>query len=380
MTDTTVQDDSALDPEKQEQEPKATDAQPGQSDQVDEVDPDEAELEAARKAAETPPADAAPGEGDGKEPPPDAEGKDGKPASPGPAKDQGAKPNAGKAKPAADTPMIPKARFDEVNTELGSTKEQLAYWRGRAEAYGTKGDTTGQPGAEGAETQDPPDPYKERIATARQRVSEAAKKYDDGDMTLQEYEKIRGETDDEIFEARQEQSALAATSRTQQPTTAFSDEVILDNHAAKLEQDHPSLQHATDADIEALTDMARTHFKRIGKPIGVGPRDTMRLRQGVAILADRFIPVWNHEARAALAASKPSRTTSPGRKPAQQPNLSPDAKARLDKITAAQEHPPDTRNMGRSQGTKNEITEDDINRMSEDEIAALPAETRARFL
>lgn len=335
----------------------------------------EAEAEAAREeSGEAPPA----------EPATD-------PVAPAPA------PAAAPTEPApaattGEQPMIPKARFDEVNNARIEAERALAFREGQLAAAQQQPAPASEPPAE------PPPPAPDFAAKqqeARDRHKEVARRYDNGEITMEEVEESRfrmGAELDEIDRSRREHEAAAAqpAQPAQQPMTAdeaakvFTDAVSqqaqLNAHAIQLNQQHPYLLAITPQDMPLIQAAVVRELAEAGTPIVFdnSPQQTIRLREAIAQKIDRMGPTMypNFDPNSVTQPPSPSGPTS---QPTAQPALSPQAKARQDKLNLAADHPPDTTQVG-SQGGHQEVTEQQILNMSDDEIAALPAHLQDKYL
>lgn len=269
---------------------------------------------------------------------------------------------------------IPYERFSEVNNDLKKTREELAYLQGQMDAMqaqmaGKAPATDTAPAAQPQPSVAPTD----AIQAHRASVKEAAAKFDSGEITLTEFEEVRAAAEDAIAELNVQRAAQAAAARqVQQP--GFADEAILANHAARLNEEHPYLTAMSGEQLMQLRAMAMAGAQAAGRPYGPGPAETMRLRQDVANLSDKFGPDFVPDFK---PTARPSATTTPKTGGGQ--NLSPSAQARMAKMGMAAAMPPDTSGMG-SAGNEDPYSEARIAAMSDEEIAALPASTRARIL
>lgn len=273
----------------------------------------------------------------------------------------------GKPKPGP----IPYERFHEVNERARTLEQQLAYERGAYEArlaalqqgLSQPAQQTGQP-----QQQQAPSTPDDLIKAERAKAREAAAKWEQGEITAAQYEEIRGQVEDTIWNIRQENSRPAAAEAPQ----SIADEQLLAQHAQQLEAAHPYLEVMTEQDVNRLVDLAYAQAAVEGKPIGTGARETARLREIVSELSDFYGPKWHPQAQV----RQPTQQTQ---QPGGQQQLSPQARARLAARQRAAQHPIDTRSVGNA-GHTTEITAAQVARMSEEELMALPAAVRARFL
>lgn len=391
MTDQLQQQEPA--PSNEPPETPAPAEQPSAPDNDDGptfIDPDAAELAAALKAVEE--EDAAAGGGgqapDGQsggdpaaEPEPTREGV--------PAQGQGEPQQPQGARQEPDP--VPYARFREVNEAARLARERAIYLEGQMEALraalGQQGQKPQQAGQQPQQQAEPSIP--ERIEAERQRLLDATTQYDEGKISLSQLERVRFQTDDAIAQLREEalrRAAAAAAPQAESLHPSLADETILQYQLTQLEQAHPALRMMSDADIEVLGQMARTEAARQGRPIGVGPRETLRLRQMAAELADVMAPRWYPNSApqpgtAPNGAAPPATQQTAGQPgaPAGQQALSPAAQSRLQKLNMAAAMPPDTHSMGGA-GRADHLSDASIEAMSDEEILALPPSLRNRYL
>lgn len=291
-------------------------------------DPDKA-------AVETPPAE------------PEKDGDD-KPAEGPPANDN---------QPA---PMIPKARFDEVNTENARLREQNAYFKGLADARQTQpaGDTPAVA---------PPKSPEDRIAELRQQKVAFAQKFDDGEKTFAEVTAETDKLNDQEHAIREEQ--LRGNQTPAQPGTS-GNELYLEEKTRDLESQHPYAKEIkSQDDWDFITKKAMAEFHAEGVTLPDDARGDLMLRERMATLTDRYGPMLTGK-----DLSKPSDDGKP-ETPGGPSGL---ADARKDKLALADKHPPDLSTSG-APGTPTEYTDEKIAGMSEDDIGELPQSVRDRL-
>lgn len=349
-------------------------------------DPDVAELAAARAALE---AEEKAASGD-EATPPDADSGAAEPKAPAPAADadEGTADADDEAsagdKPAPQTDTIPKPRFDEVNTERNALREENAYLKGRLEAMAANSGRPADTGTPDDQAQQQGPTPDERIAQARERRAEAAAQYDAGTITTVDFERIRDETDDEIYAARLEQQKAATPAPQQpqaptQPQVALSDEMLLNQHDTALEADHPFLAVLSKEETEHLADIAMQEGAARGQPYGPGMRDTYRLHTAIAELSDTFGPRWHPGTTPQAKTPDPRQQTGqPSAQTQQQGDLSQKQRQTLAKLRMAADAPPDSASMG-SAGETEELSDERIASMSDDELENLPPSVRNRL-
>lgn len=345
------------------------------------LDPDDQELEAARRALEEEEGGGQP-EPDPEDPPPEGgaagEGQDDPPAA---AATDDAQEGQDEEPPTDDQPdrgkgFVPYERFEKVNDELRSMREQMEYLRGALDAR--KAVQPGQQPDEPAQ----PDPRQEiqsRIAAAEQAVDEAAAAFDNGKMSMAEFKRLEREQNAAIRKAQDELDALdRPPPQPQEPGLSMTDEMALKEQAEYLHANHPYLDALSQEDALTLAEMARAEARRYGKPYGKGPREDARIREHVARLSDVYGPSWYPDFKPKTRSQQPE--ADPRRQqPRQPPGPSATATARERKLEMQERLPPDTSRLG-TQGTSDQLTEARILQMDEDELAALPAALKARWL
>lgn len=341
-----------------------------QGDEADDdlLDFDQAELQEAMKAAEEEGAGSEE-EGEG-EPEPDPQTQQ---ADQGTPQEGGAE--KGEEGDATSTPMIPKGRFDEVASQRDEAAREAAYFRGLYEGLRQSQPANQNQQGEGQQEQPPEPTPQEKIAAARQAIEEAAQKYDDGDLTTVEYEKVRAAQEDVIFEARLEANKPKEEGKKETATSQQNEDLYLDQLTAKLEEDHPyTLKIEDEGRWNFIRQEAIGDLQKEGVQLGNDARSLYQLRKRMAELTDRYGPIWYGEIE---GGSQPKAGNDGGQKPTTTSQRAKDLDA---KLTMSEQQPPQTMDLG-SQGSGTErITEADIMKMTDDEIAALPPAVRDRLM
>lgn len=333
------------------------------------TDPDELELQAAKAAAQAEDTAAKP------------EGAEGAVTADGKTPAQPTTTTTG-AKPAAQAagPMIPKARFDEVLTGKSKAEQEAAYWRGRAEASGTAAPGTGQQQQQQQQPQTP----EQRIAAVRTEKAALAKEFDDGNLSMADYEARRDALDDKVTGIREE--ALLTKVRPAGDTKSSNDELFLDSKTAELEDSHPWV-HIFDqvgkAHWPLIETQARENLAERGVEIK-GSIGTYHLREEMAKLADEIGPALLATKATAKGIALPGQTqdTAATKPPQQQQQkeLSPEAKARLAKLDQHRQAPPNLNNMSGSSVNEDVLSDARVETMSEADYDKLPKATRDKLL
>lgn len=353
--------DDARPQETTQQQPMETSAAEGHALSHD--DPEAAELAAARAAVEAEErAAAAPKEQQDQQ----------QPAA-----------NAAPVPPQQQQPQrpgpVPYERFQQAAHRLRTLEEENAFLKGSLDVL-REGRQTGAPPAATAvpaanEPAAPaPDSPEAIIAAAEQRAVAAAQKFDVGEITAEELTRVQTAAAKEIATA-QVHAALRQNAPAAQ--TSVTDQVLMEQHVQQLEASYPVLKALNQQQMAFLQRTAEAEAAAAGQPYRAGPRDTMRLREHVARLANVFSQHWGMQPQPATAAG--NGASNPTQNPARPSGLTPAAQQRLAKMDMAAGLPPDTARMGQASGT-DEISEQQILAMSDDDLAALPAATRARLL
>lgn len=294
------------------------------------------------------------------------EGGEGAPAEPP------VTPDTGKAAPVGegdkDTPMIPKARFDEVNNAKNTAEQSAAYWRGVAEARAAA-QTAAQPNTPPVET------TEQKLQAVRADKLAAAKKFDAGELSAEQWEAEKQALDDREWTIRQ-QEMVEKTKPAAPPAqpSPQDDSLYLETLTAKLETDHPYVAEITrESDFNWLMTRAREDLVASGGlPEDGKPETTLQiynLRKRIAELSDEFGPQLTGK-----TLGEPGKAPAPSGQPAAKPSLSPEALARAAKLELQGTLPPDLTQMGGTPGNPSgELTDAQIEGMDDEEIAAAMA-------
>ncbi|HEC14941.1 MAG TPA: hypothetical protein ENI72_04200 [Rhodospirillales bacterium] len=280
--------------------------------------------------------------------------------------------------------MIPKSRFDSAQAKTRGERDEAlqsaAYWKGRAEQAALM--PQGTPA-----TTEPEITPDQIIAEAREQKNKLVKEYDDGTIDTMEYETAKDQLEDRIFEARQSKLTPPAPPQKEEPAEKVEtgEDLYLDQLTAGLEEKHPFALAipADDPRWGFLEGEALRQFNAEGTQLQQGARGLFMLRERMAQLTDQYGPLWTGKtveqlnANTGDVAARPTQeTTVPG---GEKPGLSSQAKARKEKLILSGQHPPDISNLG-SSGINEEITDADIEKMTDEEIAALPDSAKQKFL
>lgn len=291
-------------------------------------------------------------------------------------------PAAG-AQPAAEPTMIPYARFVEVNSAKSEAERVAAYWRGIAEARGTPAPAAQPAQTQQTQTVEPPDPLK----ALRDEKKALAKRYDGGELSMEDYEAQRDALDDKATSIREEQ-LLARVPKAAAPAQGASDALYLETLTAQLEIQHPWVvvfdQVATNSEWELLRTRAIDNCAARGVDPTKGDLGRYELRKEIAKLADELGHALIGKRATEKGIALPGAQASQGQQQQQQqqqPPRVPQAQARLDAMVKAAGAPPDISNLaGNGAGDPGGVPSDaHLERMSDEEINALPVSVRNRL-
>jgi len=186
--------------------------------------------------------------------------------------------------PAPDTPMIPKARLDEVLGRLTEAERLSAYQAGQIEAYKN---SRQQPNSDAAPVETP----EQKISAIDQKVSALETQFNDGDLSTSEYIRQAMALQDEKttirMDAQQPTEALVSPS-----PNATNPDLALELETQKLETAHANLSTLSTADVSYLLGKAHEMAQAAGHPYDMdNPVDVLRARTDIAVLSDTFVPV-----------------------------------------------------------------------------------------
>lgn len=270
---------------------------------------------------------------------------------------------------------VPKARLDEALRHAAQLAQEVAYLKGAAEARTAQPVSQGQPQPP---QQPPANPYgaiEAAIVTEQDRVVQAAGQFDEGAITMVQFKAVEMQAQNNIASLRERVMLHVVQAQQPAPTTSLADQDILNRHQAQMEETHPWVTSLTNAELQHLAKVARDEFAALGRPIESGPHETIRLRGRVAQLATKFGPDWYPGRQVAAQAAPPAGGTQ-----TQPSNQQPQrGQQGATKLNLALNHPPQTNRAGTG-ANADVVTLDQVGRMTTEEIAALPAGTRARLL
>lgn len=281
--------------------------------------------------------------------------------------------------------MIPKARLDEVLSENSLLRDQVVYLRGLNDAKASNAaqapataapaaPAAGQPAPVNADQGVVVDEIEAGITAAEQKKLALAERYDNGEISSKQWKEQEILIDKEIrtlsdkrLEKIREESRAEAQNAVQ--TNNF--EAVKNNVGLQLQAKHPNVAviDSMDQDVakgvwEAITKQAAKNLATQGIKVSKdSPQSQLMLIQEKARLTDNleaFIPGFKVAPKAAPAAT--------GGQPSPK-GPSETAQNRQAKIDLANSQPPSITDMGA--GATQELTEADIENMTEDQMADL---------
>lgn len=299
------------------------------------------------------------------------------PAATPSATDAPADPAAKQQQQAAAPPMIPKPRFDEVNQRATKAEQDAAYWRGVAEA---RGQQQPQPGQQQTQQTQQPKP-EDRLAEIHSKQDAIATQFDNGELTLAEVTKQQRELT-KAETAIREELLLA---KVPKPTAAqpSTNELYLDTLTANIEVEHPMVlafdKVANDGEWGFVKSRAIEQLVARGIDPTKGDIGKYNLRKEMAVVIDDLGPALIGERAKAAGIELPTvKSTTQGQQ--QQQPANGDPKSRAAKLALAAASPPNLSTARASGEDPSAPSDSRIETMSDDEIAALPAAVRSKFL
>lgn len=280
---------------------------------------------------------------------------------------------------AAASQRIPRQRFNEA---VGKEREraeramaEAAYYKGMADALRQGRPQEGEPGQPDQQTP------AQKITALREEQVKFAQQYEDGELEggYVELRRRDAEIEDQIYTLRGEEIA-ARQNQTRQPSQQdgnnFVSGMVLEELTAQLEDQHPFAREGVlDEDQWNLIHAAaQAEIARQNISLTPGnPQSSYQVRKMMAEMADRWGPSLTGKTREDIL-------QQPAAQPAAKPNGATRA-ARQAKQALAGAHPPDITNRGQAAGGQpHDYTEQQIERMSDDDIMALPKSTRDRIM
>jgi hypothetical protein len=274
--------------------------------------------------------------------------------------------------PKATPQMVPIERLNAVIADRDKHRDTANYLAGQVAAIQAGlAPATAQPDPAAA-PQAPQPPAT--VAEARKQIREGRlavqQAYDNAEINSTEYAEKLAALDDLLLDTVE---AIAASAKSA-PQTSLVDDAIQTQHSQTLEQAHPYLTVLTAPQLQTLADMTRARWNGEGKFAQFGNNKVkmdMAFRADMAALSDTLGPQWAPDFKPQPAAPA---VPKPGAKP-----LSPTAAARAAKLDLAATMAPDISTIGKP-GATNELTEEDIMKMSPIELERVSPKLLQRFL
>lgn len=285
----------------------------------------------------------------------------------------------GDPRPPANQPtgMVPAARLAVMARERNELRDQLLNAQGQIEALRSQppAGATRQPAVDQQPT------LQEHLNVQLAAKLETARRFDRGEVTMEEATRAQQVADDVIATIRAQHllAHIQANQPVQTPALGLADSKLLDEHLVQMAGQHPWTTILNENDIAYLEKVAREEATALGRPIGKGAAETYRLRQATAELSDAFGPRWYPDYR--VQAPQPHQQSAA---PVQAPRgngVNPRVAQTQAALELAARQPPNAAGIGSARSPESsDPTEAQIEAMSEDEIMALPARVRARLL
>lgn len=285
---------------------------------------------------------------------------------------------------------VPKSRLDEVLGRLEQTEgrlnevtQQAEAWRQRAiymeGALAARAEQ--RPAAPQQQVQQPQQPSPEQLIVAEEaKKLAAAEQFDRGELSAAQMQQIMISADRQIAAVRERALFAAAMANVPQPTPGITDMQIIDAETVALEAMYPYTAVLRERDYAYLEEIARNTFRALGRQTTTSPNDILALRRMVARLAEALGPFLYPDAQVGQsqqpASGQQQRTTAPPLLGAQQQQRGSQPAF----VARQAAHPPNVHNAGSTAGSMDDFSDARIERMSTEEIAALPLEVRARLL
>lgn len=271
--------------------------------------------------------------------------------------------------------MVPKPRLDEALAEKDRFKTALAHAQGVIDVQRQmlqEGKVANQnqqvDGQQQEVTPTKPD-AKTLIAQAEDKKLELAQKFDDGEITLSDMKRQEVELDREI-RSLTEQSLKAVSEEAKkvaEDTVSAAKAVeFIESEALKLAEKHPYI-----AEIDAQPPEIRTGIWQAIEKEAVASLARKGINANDGTL-NSHIALMNE--KAALTNTYGPKYTGKQLQPASQPEkkpLSEKGQQLAQKVEMANQQPPSLAGAGSGVDQKTDLTEDDINSMSQDQLADL---------
>lgn len=293
------------------------------------------------------------------------------------------------------TPMIPKARFDQVLAERDQAREEAGYMKGFLAASKNINNVREQEKETNNEQEetsegDSVNDIDKAIEAAELRKLELAERYDEGEISTKEWKEAELSIDKEIRELSKQQLDMVAEKSkaiTNEILTAQQQQDFINSQALSIQQNHPNVEvidnlpeATSNAVWESINNQAILNLVSRGVNLQDGDiQSQVMLMREKAALTDQLTP----ENTASLLMGKyqfvdPTQYNKSSDNNSSQSNengvgkkgLSENAKNLSDKLDLANSQPPSIADMGAGNNT-GELTEQALENMSDDQIADL---------
>jgi hypothetical protein len=294
---------------------------------------------------------------------------------------------------------VPKARLDEAlaaataaRTEGEKWKERALYVEGALAARAAQQPPVAPPAAPAPAPSAQPtaQDIERQILALQAGMIATAKKFDAGEILAEELERTRIQADAQISLLRSQHLMSLLQAQIPEPQIGLADGQLMTATTADLEAQHAWTFEMREHDFAHIEAFAVDTLNKLGDGYRVTPgnlQDTLRVRHLVAQLTDILGP-WFYPSRAQAVHD---RRLAQAQAQRQQPNGQPPASPRPQQLPAAPAartqdfaaryaaHPPPLQGVGTA-GEGEDFSEERLGTMSTEELAALPATVRARYL
>jgi hypothetical protein len=269
-------------------------------------------------------------------------------------------------------PMIPKPRLDEALKKAADAEAAAAYWKGVADGRQPAGKTPAAPeNPSTTQTQAPTD-----LASIKAQRAQLAQDFDDGKLTAADWEQKRQALEDQAQQMWE--TALLA----KLPKASSENDLVLEERTAQIAAQHPYSELVfpvqpdnnpiMDARRATLAAEANANVVSANPGLQPGARADLLYRAELARLTDVYGPIWFPNQPKPAPANQTSATPAT-------PGLSPTAQNRVNKLNLAAQQPPSLAAAGKSGLADSGLNDAAIAKMSDDEIAVLPPQVRAKL-
>lgn len=269
------------------------------------------------------------------------------------------------------TIMVPKARLDEVISQRKLLEDQVNFLKGvsttQQEMLKSQPGTTGNGEESGKQTSEQNPDHNSLIEKAENEKLELARKYEDGEISLVEFKK--GEIDlDRSIRGFNEQRTIelvkASENKATEIVNANNRQMSIEDAALDIQAKHPYVAEMEnlpkpiyDGVWEQITTEAKTNLAAKGINADDGTIGShVALMQEKARLTDTYGPRYT---------GKTLEVQNNG----QGKEISETARNRARKIDISNQQPPETSSAAVGSNARTELTEKDIENMSQDQLA-----------